>query len=339
MKDTEQKEFLQIVGPEVDLKVGMMGVANESRFDSAFLSEPLTAYVAGYRDPTNLDDILNYVAPRVPVGRRFEYYKGDKNSEFYAEKDDADVRSIGADFKVIKIQGSVVSARTLSKGLTIRMDRDEAENDADFERKQQLKVAKIMRILRRTELIRAMTLLVAAGGTATQKNWAQATGNTDPDSDVLSAIDATRASGVIANRILYADSAFTLRILGLRAQDNPGGYASSGMTLEQLAAFLGVDGVRNLTGMVYDRSATTKLSGVGKAGMAGYRGRVLGFNAQDGLDVDDPSTIKRFVSSAGTGDFTVFVQDISAKIVDVTVSHYSLIAQTMADGAFSLEVR
>lgn len=335
----KEQETIQIHGKDAALEAGMIAVANEARFDSSHLSEPLTAYAAGYRDPTNLEAFLNFVAPRVPVGRRFEYRKGDAYSAVFAESDNADVRSIGADFKVIKIQGETVLGKTLNKGLTIRMDRDEAENDADFEAKKQRNTAKLKRILQRTELVRALGLLIMAGGTASQKSWAQATGNTDPDSDILLAIDGTRKSGVIANRVLYTDSAWAVRILGLRAQDNPGGYASSAMTPEQLAAFLSVDGVMALTGMVYDRSAPTKRSGAGKAATTGYRGRVLGFNAQEGLDTDDSSTIKRFVYDYGMGDFSVYERDVSAKLVDLTVDHNSLIAVTIPDGVFSMEVR
>lgn len=337
MKKTEESVF--IYGKEVELLPGQIGVANEGRFDAAFLSEPLTAYAAGYKDPTNLEEFLDFIAPRVPVARRFEYRKGDAHSAVFAESSDGDIRSIGADFKVIQIAGEIIQAKTANKGLTMRLDRDESENEGEHEERVQRAVAKLKRILLRTELIRAVNLLIVAGGAAIQKNWAQATGNTDPDSDVLAAIDATRASGVVANRVLYTDGAWTKRILGLRAQDNPGGYASSGMTPEQLAGFLAVNGVKPLTGMVFDKSAATKRSGIGKAATTGYAGRVLGFNAQDGLDVDDPSAIKRFVSNYSNGDFSVFIQDKNAKVVDVTVDHHSLIAVTIPDGVFSMEVR
>src|SRR5687767_1152823 len=79
------------------LAPGQLCLANESRFNSAFFSEPLTAYATGWRDASNIEAMLDFLAPPVQTGRRFEFKKGDNSEAFYSELDD--VRALGADFK------------------------------------------------------------------------------------------------------------------------------------------------------------------------------------------------------------------------------------------------
>lgn len=330
---------IHILGPNEAIPVGGIAVANESRSDSATLSAPLTAYVAGYRDPSKLDELLEFVAQRTPVSRRFEYKKNGAYDEIFSENDDADVRSIGADFKTIRSKGEVVQAKTLNKGLTYRLDLDEVEGDIEAEK--QRKVAMLKRILTRTELIRAIALHVAASS-AVQKSWATSSTNTNPDMDVLAAIDGVRTSagGGYCNRVIYTDSAWTRRIMGLHMLNTPAAGVSAMFSKEQLAGFLGLQGVEVCQAVYFDKSATTKRSGVGKASTSGYLGRVLGFYGESGMDVDDPSTVKRFVSpTADGGDMRVWEQQVNAKIIDLTVEHNSLISTTLTGGAFSLEVK
>lgn len=329
-----------ILGASQDIPVGRIAVANETRSDSATLIEALTAYAAGYKDPENLDDLLEFFAPAVPVSRRFEYRIHGAFDDLYSEDADGDVRAIGADFKVIRTKGSLVQAKTANKGLTEAIDLDEIEDDVEGQK--QLKVARLKRILVRTELMRAIALHLIAAGAAKQKNWASTGDKTDPDSDVLAAIDAVRtsANGGFCNRVSYTDSAWTRRVLGLRALDTPGGYASSGMTPEQVAAFLGVQGVKRCEGVYYNKAAETKRSGIGKASSSGYLGRVLGFYGQSGISKDDMSTLKRFISGTIDGSaWRVYEDQKSAKILHLTVEHNSLIATTLAGSNFSLEVK
>ena len=69
------------------IQPGQVCLANESRFNSAFFSEPLTAYAAGWRDPNNIEALLDFVASPVQVGRRFEYKKADNAEAFLSEAD------------------------------------------------------------------------------------------------------------------------------------------------------------------------------------------------------------------------------------------------------------
>lgn len=337
-----QLENIRILGPAEELKAGSVAVANTSRSDSATLSEPLTAYAVGYRDPEGVEETLEYVAPRKQVGgRRFEYKKNPEYAEIFSENENGDVRTPGSDFKVIRIEGQIVQAKTANKGLTYRLDLDDID-PKQLEAEKQKKIAFLKRILVRTELIRALGLHVAASS-AVQKAWASSSTNTNPDTDVLGTIDGVRTSagGGMVNRVLYTDSAWTRRILGLHAINTPAAGIAATMTKEQLAGFLGVSGVQVCSAVYYDKSATTKRSGIGKASTSGYLGRVLGFYGLPGMDVDDPTTVARFVSPNADGglDFRVWEQQISSKIIDLTVEHYSLIVATLTAGVFSMEVK
>src|SRR5215471_6834255 len=94
---------------------GQICLANESRFNSAFFSEPLTTYAAGWRDPNNLEALLDFLAPPVQVGRRFEYKQADNSESFLSDTDD--MRAIGADSKRVEYNGSTVQDKTCNKGL------------------------------------------------------------------------------------------------------------------------------------------------------------------------------------------------------------------------------
>jgi hypothetical protein len=69
---------------------------------------------------------------------------------------------------------------------------------------------------------------------------------------------------------------------------------------------------------------------------------VYAFFAMDGVDTEDPSNIKRFVSTfdseQGGGLFRVYVQQISSKLVVVTVEFYEKIVITYASGIRKLAI-
>ena len=60
---------------------------------------------------------------------------------------------------------------------------------------------------------------------------------------------------------------------------------------------------------------------------------VLMFFASPGADIEDPSNIKRFVSPTESGGpYRVYVQQVTSKLVDITVEHYELIKITSTLG-------
>jgi hypothetical protein len=310
MKQSLLNEALDgILDNDLNLQPGQIGLANESRFSSRYYQEPLTSYITGWRDPNNIEDLLNFVAPPVQTGRKVEYKKSVNAEEFLSETDD--VRAIGAAFKRVEFTGTSAIVKTLNKGLTLRVDLDEVEEMPGW---QEQAVRRLKQRLLRNEARRILTALAAAA-TNNAKTW-DTTAGKDPDQDVLTdLIAAVDASGIRPNRLLYGDIAWNKRGIALRAQNLAGQATSSTMTPEQVAGFLGVDRIR-ISRERYQTGAATK----GKV----TPDIVLEFYAEDGQGIDDASNSKRFWSSCrGGGMFAVYVRE-EEKFADVTVEHYSI---------------
>lgn len=301
------------------LTSGQVCLANESRFDHAHLSEPLTAYATGWKDPENLRALLDFIAPPVPVSRRFEFRKADNAEAFLTEA--ADERAIGAAFKRVAYSGTVVNAKTYNKGLTIRIDRDEEPGPDWKERIVQMLIQRLLR----NEVRRALTALESAA-TNDGKTW---NSSSNPDADIRSALaTATTASGLRPNRILFGEAAWDTRASAYDAQNNAAAMRSAGMTPEELARKVFVDGVR-VAHARYQSSASQKTALVGNM--------VYLFTAYDGLMKDEPSNIKRFMTPTEAGPFRVYVEE-TAKYTDISVEHYSAIVVTSTLGLRKITV-
>ncbi len=299
---------------------GQIYMANDARFLETYFSEPLTNYAVGWRDPNDIEGTLNFAAPPVVVGRRFEWKKATNAEEFLSETDD--VRAIGADFKTVEFTQADVTDKTLNKGLTIIVDLDNVSGSGW----QQQKTGKLMRRLLRNELRRAVTAISAAA-TNTAKTWDTSAGK-DPDQDILAElVTGATASGVRPNRVLFGDTAWTKRSLSLRGQNLAGQANSASLTPEQLASWLGVDSVR-VSRERYQSAAAAKTEIVNNL--------VWMFFAENGVDTEDPTNTKRFYSTfdaeQGGGAFRVYVQQISSKLVAITVEHYSKVVVTSTLG-------
>ena len=294
-------------------------LANDSRFLETFFSEPLTTYAVGWRDPENLENTLNFLAPEVLVGRRFEFKRATNSEEFLSETVD-DLRAIGADFKRVQYQGTDVTSRTLNRGLTVIVDLDNVTGNTW----EQDTAAQILRRLRRNSVRRAIAGLTAAA-TNTNKTW----GTTqDPDQDVMDDLEAaTTASGIRPNRVLYGSAAWNLRRKSFRVQNTAGSNASARLTPQELADDLMVDQVL-VSRERFQSTASAKAEIVGS--------KQLSFYADPMANTSDPSNIKRFVSlhdaNQGGGRILVYRQQLSAKLVAITVSHYENIVITSTLG-------
>ncbi len=296
--------------------------ANSSRFLETYFSEPLTTYAVGWRDPNNLEAALQFIAPVVPVGRRFEWKAANNAEEFLSETMD-DERAIGADFKRVEYTATDVSDKTLNKGLTYIADLDNVSGP----NWQNDKVSKLLRRLYRNEFRRGIAALAAAA-TNTALTW-DTTAGKNPDQDLKTdLLTATSATGLRPNRVLYGDTAFNKRSLAYEGQSGSTAFGQvAAMNLDQLAARLMVDKVM-LSRERYQSSSTAKSEIVSNM--------IFAFFAEDGVDTEDPSNIKRFVSSfsaeQGGGLVRVYMQQISSKLVALTVEHYSKIIVTYSGG-------
>lgn len=302
-------------------------LANESVFTQQYFDEPLTTYAVGWKDPNNIDATLEFFAPATPAPRRFTYKEWTNIEEFIAEGTNEDLRAIGAEFPTVKFTGKETHARTENRGLRLRVDLDEVASPdsplaGGIAAYQQRAVAKILRRLARNSLRRAIALLSAAA-VNTAKTW-DTTAGKDPDQDVLSEfVTGTTASGLRPNRIGYGDTAWTKRGLSHRAQVTAGGFASAGLTIDQVGMLLGAAGY----------VSRERYSALGGSLTELVNNLVLMFFAEGGADIEDPSNIKRFVSPTDAGGpIRVYVQQVTSKLVDITVEKYELIKITSTLG-------
>jgi hypothetical protein len=316
---------------------GQVYFANDSRFSETYYNEPLTRYTVGFRDPNNIEDTLNFFAPSVEVGRRFEWKAAVNAEEFLSEVVD-DQRAIGSDFKKVVYTGTDVTDKTLNRGLTLIVDLDNVPGagmagGGAVPPWQQDKVAKLTRRLYRNSLRRALTAISAAA-VSVGYTWDKTAG-VNPDLDVQGElITATSISGIRPNRVAYGDTAFLYRNQAYGAQNNPAGYLGYNPNVEgSLAAALQVDRVK-VSKERYQSGAAAKSEILGA--------NVYAFFAEDGVDTEDPSNVKRFVSmfdaEQGGGLFRVYVQQISSKLVAITVEFYEKIVITYAGGIRKLAI-
>jgi hypothetical protein len=309
-------------------------LSNDSRFTEAYFSEPLTTFATGYKDPNNIEATLEFFAPRLQVpGRLFEWKKWSNAEEFFTEVDD--VRAIGGDFKRVEYTGIDQTGKTFNKGLMMRVDLDQvADRGPGWENRY---VGKLMRRLMRNELRRALALLSAAA-VNTGKVWNVASTQTaDPDNDIVAeSVLSANQVGFSFNRIGYGHTAWSMRFGQLRGNANAAKFTTAGYTPEQLASLFNVDQVY-VSKERYQSAAAAKAEVVGSL--------VLMFFAAADQDIEDPSNIKRFVSpppnmgtdiksqrAPGGLDVNVYIHQISPKLVDIYVEHYSNMVMTSTLG-------
>lgn len=297
--------------------------ANENRFSAGNYSEALTAFTVGWVDPENTAKILDFIAPPIPVGRRFEFKKSDNAQAFYSESDD--VRAIGAEFKRVSYTGESVNEKTINKGLTIRVDHDEVSGDDWQERYVQM----LMQRLLRNELRRAVKALeTIAASDNSAKSW---NAGANPDADIRNMLMlAADQSGVRPNRLLFGESAWDLRMTSLESQNSAVAFKGAAMAKDELAGKFMLDGCEVLSSR-YQSAPATKSKILADA--------VFAFFAQNTLSKDEPSNLKRFYTPTEEGGAFRVYCDEHAKYTDITVEHYSSIVATSALGVRKLTVQ
>lgn len=302
------------------VRSGMLYLPNDGRFASSYLSEPLNTFAPGAPVPSGVIEAVNFLAPEVQVGRNFEYFTGVEGENYYT--DDDDERSIGAAFKEIKSTGKKALGKTRNRGLMQVLDKDEQGLPGAEERC----VTRLKRRLWLNKLRRAYAALLAAAGAGTTSTWSL---TSDPDALLMDAVDAAGDSrGVEPNALLMGRSAWITRFKAYRSQEGAGGFSSSGLSLDAVAALLNID--KALTIMTrYATSKTLKAKVVGSV--------AIGFFRQDNPDLEDPSTLKRFVTPV-EGGIRVYRQELDAKRIAISVEDYDEIIGFGGAGTFRLNV-
>ncbi|MDD2763482.1 MAG: hypothetical protein PHE83_05850 [Opitutaceae bacterium] len=290
---------------------GLICAANESRFTAGHYSEPLTAYTVGWKDPEQVDAILQRLFPEVPVSRRFEFKKADNAQAFLSELDD--IRPIGSPFKRVEYTGSTANEKTLNKGLTVRIDHDQCD---DLEAEKTLTIDRLLQRLARNELRRGIALLEANDTTA----GAVFSKTTNPDGLIRAMLVAgANITGIRPNVLVYGEAAWDLR---LDAYEDPARVQPTNRadkTPEELARYFMVDLVEIVKAR-YQSSASAKAVIVPTT--------VYGYLAMQGMGKDDPSAVKRFTSQSRGGQrYGVYVVE-HEKFTDISVELYSNIVAT-----------
>ena len=309
---------------------GQIYMANASRFIEDTFSEPLTAYSVNWTDGAGLKDTLEFLAPMVPASRRFEFMRFNNAEAFMSEFDD--IRAIGQNFKMIEYSSEKVLQKTLNKGLMVRVDEENVEDQPNWRERY---TGMIMNRLTRNELRRATAMLIAAG-TSTAKTWSS--GAVDPDQDLLDAVEAFAGStgvngaGIHPNRAVIGSSAWAKRRKGYALQNVAGAYAGVPKTPAELAETVLLEEVLISRERYQSANATPAKSQI----VGNY---AVVFLARKGMSLDDPSTIKRFVSATNGGTpFRVYEQRINAHTVEISVEHYSNIIVTSTLGVQTLAI-
>ena len=295
--------------------------ANENRFTATNYSEALTAFTVGWVDPENIAKLLDFIAPPIPVGRRFEFKRSDNAQAFYSENDD--VRAIGSEFKRVRYDGESVNEKTLNKGLTIRVDHDEVAGDDWQERYVQMLLQRLLR----NELRRAISALETIATEHGNVDWDC---SDNPDADIREMLaQAGNESGIRPNRILFGESAWDKRMTCLESQNSAVAFKGASMLQSELAGKFLLDGCEVLSSR-YQSTSSQKSQILGDT--------VFAFFGQNTVSKDEPSNLKRFYTPTEEGSAFRVYCDEHAKYTDITVEHYSSIVATSKLGVRKLTI-
>jgi hypothetical protein len=299
---------------------------NASQFEANEPSEFLSNYAVRYQDPlaASLQSLLQMLAPDVQCGmsRTVEYAVYLLQDAFLSMDNTLDdLRAIGADFTTLRnTTKTMVFQKIPNRGLAVEVDEDEERLDPDW---QQRKVAYLLGILARTALRRALALFIASA-TAVAKNWSTPG---DPDMDLLNELEN---SLIRMTRLILGPTAATKRKINFRAQNTAGGFASAGLSDQELADYLALDQA------VTARNKYTSGVGATSSIFASY---ALLFIASDTMQKDDPSNLKTFWAPCKNGQrYATYVRQVGDKRWRIAVEKYELTAVTAVAGAEILTI-
>ncbi len=298
---------------------GEMAAENAALIVEANYQQPLTDYVVGFSEMAEQQAEIEFLAPSVQTGRRFEYATFDNTEAFLSDNSADDLRAPRSDFKAVEYTSGKTQAKTFNRGLKIVLDSDDIANRPNW---QEFHARRLTERLLRNKIRRAIALLAAAA-TNTAKTW-DTTALKDPDQDVISElVTSADKLGIKPNRVYYSDTAWAKRLLAHRAQTTAGGFGSSNIRTEaELAGLLGVQGVFHSNSR-YSSSTTAKTQSAGA--------KVLAYVAEPNQSEEDPSHIKGFWSPCDNGQkFAVYVRQCGTKMWELAVEHYEKLAITVS---------
>jgi hypothetical protein len=296
--------------------LGQITVANSAQNYAGSLAQDVQGYLAGL--PAGDEQVaLDALFPGIQVNDFFQFAKADDEG-FLTEADDSDIRGIGASFKRVQYRGTLVTASTIQKGLTMRVDHKTLpkvggvivpgwENRfADALRNR----------LTRVDRVRGLSVLDGAATSGGNKTFS---GATNPDGYLRAMVQLTRvANGSMPTHCVLGNAAQQLRCDAYEdaTRVNHAMANHADYSMAELAAYLGVGKVVLEDGIKQTAKAATKADVLG---LAAYS-----YTSNDSPLMDDPSNIRRAWSPVlGGGEWGVAIQE-AAVYTDITVWHESL---------------
>jgi len=299
---------IQITGPDGQAIAGNAGgppvqaarvAAHASASLATLADQRLTGYVAGYPGYAGLQQLMDFIAPPVPVARKFSFVTDALNNAFAVTDDDR--VGPGGLPAVVRLDPKTVTEKTaVMRGLETPFPYDEqnaaaAELGNSVEAEANRRARFLANSIQRGIFTRLLAVMNAAKGEATSVSFAS---GTDPinalETHLQTVADACGDRAQV--RVLFGSTAWaTLR---QHAKLTGSGVAArKAVTLADIAAQLELpaENVR-----VSYHLATTS-----KEGVTNTKSQLLGgtqiwvFAARNGVTEDDPSAFKRFYVPLG----------------------------------------
>lgn len=287
---------------------------NDSLMQLSAFSEGLTTFAVGRPMNADVEGELNFLAPGVPVPRRFAYR--DFSGVRGVESETNNKWPLRGDVPLIVEIGDEVDAHTELYGLGVEIDEEELD-ESERDTWQQTWTARLQDRCRLNSLRRAAALVIAAS-TNTNKTWGS---SADPDQDVRAKVIALQqATAITPNKVFYGATASSLRVGSFRAQNTAGSNASALFSPQQLASFLRVQAVRDSSAVYTDGSSTVN---------AIIGSKVIMLRSNDSVSREDDSICKRFWTSLKGGtEFAVYLFQIGERKWRLSVGHRELVKIT-----------
>ena len=311
-----------VVQDSTDLRPGVIALVNESRLVGATYNESLTRYAVGYRDPENLLVAVDYIAPPIPVGRRYDFKRIGDDQFFLTETDDE--RQIGGGFKRVEYSGTEEQGKTRNRGLKYILDVDE---DGGVTSEESI-VAMLQQRIIRNKYRRAITALYAL----TAGTGAIFAATTAPDELIKAALAAAQLEiGTYPNRGLIGLAAWNLRSAAMAGAATAGAFAGLTKKPSEVAGDLFLDDLR-VDKSLYQSTKTAKARIVSS--------NFFGVTAYDGQSKDDPSNLKQFYTPINGARWRVLrkVAGDGDKLIEIVVEHYENITGTSTKGVARLNI-
>ena len=305
-------------------ELGQITVANAAQNYAGSLAQDVQGYLAGL--PAGDEQIaIDALFPGLQVNDFFQFAKADDEA-FSTEADDSDIRGIGAAFKRVEYKGTTVTAATVQKGLTMRVDHKTLPkvNGVIVAGWENRSADALRNRLCRVDRVRGLSVLDAAATSGGTKTFSAAT---NPDGFLRAMAQLSRvANGAMPTHVVLGNAGQQLRMDsyedGTRVNHAMANHADYSM--EELARYLNVGKVVLEDGVKQTAKGATKTDVMGLLAYA--------YMANDSVLQMDPSNIRRAWSPVtGGGEWAVAVQE-SAVYTDITVWHESLFFSAFTAG-------